>query len=133
MPALGARPGVEWANRAGEHMNNEFQFRAWVESCTWTYAKTMPQWPHEYTSINRKRDDPDTVLRFEYAVAFIRENGVKRRFTPTNSRFVYFDFDGLSYWTMGWPVYMTIVINRGHYDPALHVPVKPRKPKGGSR
>ena len=111
-------------------MNHSQQFDAWVESRVWVFAKTMPEHPHFYTSINRKRDGPEVVALFEQAVVFVRTNGTKRRFIPTGSRFLYYDHsDGLSYWTLGWPVDRTIVMNRAPYDPVLHAPVKPRRPR----
>lgn len=103
------------------------QFGAWVKNRVWVFAKTMPEHPHFYTAIDRKRDDSDTIARFEEAVIFVRTYGVRRKFTPTNSRFVYFDHEGLSYWTLGWPPHMTIIMNRAPFDPLLHVPVRVRR------
>jgi len=42
---------------------------------TWTYAKTMPEWPHEYII----RDNVDEEL-FEKLVIHIRKNGKKEMF-----------------------------------------------------
>ena len=47
------------------------QFQAWVESRVWVFAKTMPEHRHFYTAINRKRDDAETIARFEDAVIFV--------------------------------------------------------------
>ena len=106
------------------------QFQAWVESRVWVFAKTMPEHRHFYTATNRKRDDAETIARFEDAVIFVRLNGIRRRFVPSGSRFLYFDHtDGLSYWTIGWPPHQTVVMNRAPFDPVLHVAVKPRAPK----
>ena len=66
----------------------------------WRFAKTMPQWPHEYTV--RKYEDPaEAQALFEEAVAFIRANGERRTFEPTGKSSLYFDIDGRQYWTMG--------------------------------
>ena len=46
-----------------------------VSEETWTYAKTMPKWPHEY--IVRERVDREL---FERLVRFIRSHGHDGRF-----------------------------------------------------
>jgi hypothetical protein len=75
-------------------------FRGFVGKRNWRYAKTMPQWPHEYTV--RRFDDPqeDQAL-FEKAVFFIRAHGELRTFEPTGKSSVYFNIDGRQYWTRG--------------------------------
>jgi len=112
-------------------LNHINQFGIWVMSRQWVYAKTMPEHPHEYTAINRKRDDDIAILRFEMAVEFIRAQGVKRVFIPTKTRAVYLDFKEHRYWSMGWPVHMTTVVNRAKLSDCegLHRLVKPRKPR----
>ena len=72
---------------------------------TWTYAKTMPKWPHEY--IVRERVDEDLFVRL---VRFIRSHGREGRFY--HRTFVYYEHEGLLYWTMGAPVEETTIINR---------------------
>jgi hypothetical protein len=52
------------------------------------------------------------------------------RFAPTGSRFVYYQMDGELFFSIGWPVHQTVVLNRAKYDPELHLPVRARKPKG---
>ena len=93
----------------------EAEFRQFIQHRKWRYAKTMPQWPHEYTV--RKFEDPeeDQAL-FEAAVLYIREHGEKRKFEPTGNSSVYVDIDGRQYWTMGAPVRETIVLNRAWLD-----------------
>ena len=71
----------------------------------WTYAKTMPKWPHEY--IVRKRVDE---ALFEKLVKHIRTNGYEGKFYSKN--ITYYDEDGIVYWTMGAPLEETIIINR---------------------
>jgi hypothetical protein len=86
------------------------RFARFVASRNWIYAKSMPEWPHEYTS--RPRDPPIQVRRFEWAVLYIKHNGVRMKFKPTGSRCIYFDHVGFRYWTMtGFPP-MTRIINR---------------------
>jgi hypothetical protein len=85
--------------------------KRFIANRSWRYAKTMPQWPHEYTV--RHFDDPrEEQALFEAAVAFIRANGQSRKFEPTGKSSVYLDVDGRQYWTMGAPVAETIIINR---------------------
>lgn len=90
--------------------------REFVESEEWTFAKTMPEWPHEYLV----RDRVDTEL-FEALVRHIREHGFEGRFYQ--SVLTYFAEDGLLYWTMGAPIEETTIINRcrekGCYDNRL--------------
>jgi len=71
----------------------------------WTYAKTMPEWPHEYIV----REKVDGTLFAKLAV-FIRENGYEGRFY--NKAITYYDCDGRVYWTMGAPMEETTIINR---------------------
>ena len=72
---------------------------------TWTYAKTMPKWPHEY--IVRKNVDEKLFLCL---VNFIRENGYIGHFY--NKEITYYDYNEHTYWTMGAPIDKTIIINR---------------------
>ncbi len=80
-------------------------FREFISGRRWQFAKTMPEQPHEYT--NREWGDEES---FEAAVTFLRESGQKRRYGK--AYYVYLDVDGWSYWTMGWPVGQTILMNR---------------------
>jgi hypothetical protein len=79
--------------------------RTFVDSCRWTFAKTMPLWPHEYIV----RDRRDYKL-FVELVQHIRQHGYEGRFYA--KPITYFDEDGLVYWTMGAPVEETVIVNR---------------------
>lgn len=79
--------------------------REFVDSVKWTFAKTMPQWPHEY--IVRKQVDENL---FEQLVRHIRANGYEGVFYE--KIITYFEEDGLIYWTMGNPINETTIINR---------------------
>jgi hypothetical protein len=81
------------------------ELREFVERETWTYAKTMPEWPHEY--IVRNRVDEGLFVQL---VEHIRTDGYEGDFY--RRKITYFDEDGLTYWTMGAPVEETIIINR---------------------
>jgi len=79
-------------------------------------AKTMPKWPHEYIVRNRV----DEAL-FVQMVQHIRAHGYEDRFY--HLRNMYFDHDGMAYWTMGALISETTVINRcpkeGTYESRL--------------
>ena len=79
--------------------------RRFVDVERWTYATTMPQWPHEY--LVRARVDE---ALFERTVTHIRSHGYEDRFYSKS--IVYFEEDGPVYWTMGAPLNETAIINR---------------------
>jgi hypothetical protein len=79
--------------------------REFIDSAQWTFAKTMPEWPHEY--IVRARVDKDLFL---HLVAHIRANGYEGRFYRRS--ITHWDDAGLVYWTMGAPLEETTIINR---------------------
>jgi hypothetical protein len=89
--------------------------RSFIETREWCFAKTMPQWPHEYT-VRKFQDPKEEQALFEEVVAFIRPHGERRTFEPTGKSSVYFDIDGRQYWTMGAPIEETIIINRAWLD-----------------
>jgi hypothetical protein len=68
---------------------------AYLEAQTWTYAKSMPRWPHEYVLL-RKSTAPTTHLG---AVAFIRAHGEARRWGRRMHHY-WQPGDGREYWTM---------------------------------
>ncbi len=82
------------------------ELRAFIEQSTWTFAKSMPTTPHEYTL---RRNAADEHL-FERMVMHIRYQGYRRCFGKT--LYWYLDLDGWQYWTMGAPLSRTILINR---------------------
>jgi len=81
------------------------ELRAFVDEQHWTFAKTMPVWPHEYIV----RDRGDERL-FERLVQHIRAHGVEGRFYQ--KRLIYYEEAGLVYWTMGAPIAETTIVNR---------------------
>src|SRR5262245_40293222 len=110
-------------------MTPQNRFAQWVESRSWVFAKTMPQWPHEYTS--RPWDPPIQVQRFEWAVLHIKHYGTRRKFTPTGSRCIYLDRGLYRYWTMTAFPPITRIVNRALITDCahLHEPIVPRAPK----
>ncbi|MSQ48667.1 MAG: hypothetical protein EXR78_09855 [Deltaproteobacteria bacterium] len=79
--------------------------KRFVTAEQWTYAKTMPTWPHEY--VVRARVDEKLFVQM---VTHIRANGYQGRFYQ--KEITYFEEDGLVYWTMGAPLNETTIINR---------------------
>lgn len=81
------------------------ELKRFVSEMKWTYARTMPRWPHEYL-VRRRVDE----RLFEDLVVFIREYGYESSFY--RKKMVYYREDGLVYWTMGAPLDETVIINR---------------------
>ena len=79
--------------------------RAFVDRERWTFAKTMPEWPHQY--LVRERVDEGL---FEALVRHIRSHGREGRFYQRV--ITYYEEADLVYWTMGAPLAETIIINR---------------------
>lgn len=89
------------------------QARTYIAQVYWRFAKTMPQWPHEYTVRHWR---PDLEAEFFAFVELIRRDGVVKPW-PKHAqhpryRHSYLHIDGWQYWTMGAPVHETTVINR---------------------
>lgn len=76
-----------------------------IAQCQWTFAKTMPLWPHEYIV----REYVDEAL-FVKLVQHIRQFGYEGKFYKMP--ITYFDQEGMTYWTMGAPIEETIIVNR---------------------
>ncbi len=86
-----------------------------IEGSVWTFAKTMKDAPHEYTLKDPASRAPALSPElFTKAVAFIREHGEKRKHGRTT--YVYLEVGDWRYWTMGWPVHRTTLINRARID-----------------
>lgn len=102
--------------------------REFIGSVRWTFAKTMPDWPHEY--IVRGRVDENLFVQL---VVHIRANGYVGKFY--RKRMTYFDEGGMTYWTMGSPIEETTIINRCNKDDSYEsrllnrtLPEQKRKP-----
>ncbi|MDB5227008.1 MAG: hypothetical protein JWN78_1201 [Bacteroidota bacterium] len=86
-------------------MQFPFHIIDFISNAPWTFAKTMPEWPHEYV-VRSKVDD----ALFAETVLHIREHGYLGYFYKIPM--IYFDDDGLVYWTMGNPIEETTILNR---------------------
>jgi hypothetical protein len=83
-----------------------FELRDFVATTPWIFAKTYAKtWPHEY--IVRDRVDEKLFLDL---VRHIRNQGYKGTFYQ--KPIIYFDHDGMVYWTMGAPIEETTIVNR---------------------
>ncbi len=86
---------------------------AFIAEVDWRFAKTMPQWPHEYT-VREWR--PDLARKFFDFVALIRRDGIVKPWPRDAAipryRHTYLTLDGWEYWSMGEPIPETALINR---------------------
>lgn len=86
---------------------DENAIRSYISRCEWTYAKTMPQCPHEYIVKNKcQLSDKE----FEFFVWTQRTLGKSEKWGPYIHQYLY--IDGYKYWTMGCELENTIIINR---------------------
>jgi GNAT superfamily N-acetyltransferase len=77
-----------------------------LSEASFKFAKTMPDMPHWYTLAVTWNERSV----FEAVVQFIRDHGVAEKFK--GRRYVYFYHKGYKYWTMGFPLPVTKLINR---------------------
>ena len=92
-----------------------------IENSTWVFAKTMPDSPHQYTLRDPESKAPAmSPESFVWFAQHIRGEGYKAKFGKTT--YTYLEVGPYRYWTMGWPVEQTTLINRARIDgePALN-------------
>ena len=77
-----------------------------IASKYYRFAKSMPKIPHSYS----RRSEWENDNKFNEAVLYIRKHGKKEKFY--NKEFIYLYIDNYKYWTMGYSVEKTILINR---------------------
>jgi len=77
-----------------------------LKRATFQEAKTMKNIPHHYTLVQTWKSRAE----FEELVQFMRDNGVEERFFSRT--FTYYYANGYKYWTMGFPLNQTRLINR---------------------
>jgi hypothetical protein len=86
---------------------------SYIAKVKWQFARTMPQWPHEYT-VRHWRNDLDS--EFFGFVALIRREGVikpwPREASKPRYHHTYLALGDWEYWTMGEQLPETAVINR---------------------
>jgi hypothetical protein len=74
----------------------------------WTFARTMPQWPHEW--VRRQKWEGD--LPWENVVQYLRDHGRVAYFGKSRSKRHYWSYAGKRYWSLGWGLSVTAIINR---------------------
>ena len=91
---------------------------AYIATARWTFAKTMPDWPHEYTVKDWR---PDLSAAFEAFCRLIQAEGFVEPWPPEPARPIYHNhylvIGEWKYWAMGsdgdrGPVEGLTVINR---------------------
>jgi hypothetical protein len=89
-------------------MNND-KLRDFINTFTWTYAKTYAKvCSHEY--IVKEKIDDKYHKPFALVVSYIREEGFTAKYKGRSGE--YYILDDHYYWTMGDPVEETTVLNR---------------------
>jgi len=86
-------------------MQPNLDVKKFIQNQCWTFAKTMPQWPHWY--VVRCKGNTESFSNF---ASYINVNGEIRSWG--NEKYIYLDIDGYTYWTMGNPIDETTIINR---------------------
>ena len=84
--------------------------RRWREASTYRHTA-----PHEYT-VREWRPEPQDQSDFDAFVTAIRRFGYADFYYRV--RHLYWAIDKWKYWTMGWPVAETVVVNRARVDAA---------------
>lgn len=86
---------------------SEDRLREYISRCNWTWAKTMPDIPHEYICRGKCALSMD---EFYYFVDAQRRVGKHKIWGQYNHQYLH--IDGWKYWTMGNSYDVTKIINR---------------------
>ncbi len=104
----------KWRRRLGIMMldiNKREKLREMIARCHWTFAKTMPNAPHEYIVRDKCELTDDEFLFF---VDVQRNYGKVERWGKYTLPYLY--VGNYKYWTMGAPHEDTIIINRAEVE-----------------
>lgn len=118
-PAIGKQPaGKIIMNKSLDTNCDEYrlflpEFKDWALRHEWTFAKTQPEFPHEYVAKPKLKTQAD-IDEFHNVVKFIQKYGYDKYFFKYLIR--YLDVDKYKYWTMGWYWKDTTIINRAVRD-----------------
>ena len=93
---------------------------AFILQSGWHLAITMLDIPHQYTvrdlaSPDARKTTARTHSGFEWFVAYVRANGIRKRWGRYEN--TYLVVGEWEYWTMGFPVEETTIINRQAVGP----------------
>lgn len=92
----------------------EQEMRDFIEQNKWRNAKTYESFaPHEYVVKNNLSIEQQR--QFERVVMYIRKNGYREKFM--GKWYVCYNVNAHKYWTMGAPLYQTIILNRAKLKP----------------
>ncbi len=84
------------------------RIKEYINRCEWTFAKSMPQWPHEYIVKKKCPLSDAEFIDFVYTQRVLGEYEVWGNYYQP-----YLHIDGYKYWTMGCEIEdTTTVINR---------------------
>jgi hypothetical protein len=98
-------------NKPTPEADEEF-VRDYISKVRWKFAKSYGKTaPHEYTV---KEWEEELEEDFDRFVTIIRTYGYAEKYWSKTHW--YFEVDGLKYWTMGFPLGITIIINRADVD-----------------
>lgn len=75
---------------------NSAEIRKLIGSLNWTFAKSMPEIPHEYIVIENY---PEKSNQIEEFIAEIEKNGYEKSFY--SKTYKYLEIDGYKYWVIG--------------------------------
>lgn len=87
------------------------QARNFIEFHSWRFARSMPEHPHAYVVREKCRDD----LEFLAFIDLIHTQGYDDKFFKMNLR--YLQIGQFKYWTMGYRLGATVIINRALIKP----------------
>jgi len=87
------------------------EFAHIATSFKWTYAKTMPECPHEYIVCRKTADDKTYYAMFRA----IEERGEWREWEGTPYQYLH-PGDGFHYWKMTDDISESVIINRARDD-----------------
>jgi hypothetical protein len=103
---------------SGEHTNAPAaeldRARAFIATCRWTFAKSVPQWPHEYCL--RAWVRPEPRADFDQFIALIARHGYRAWFL--GQEWLYLNVDDWRYRESKTLDRTGQIINRARNDPA---------------
>ncbi len=87
--------------------------RAFIAACRWTYAKTVPEHPHEYCL--RAWLEPEQQIEFDWLAGLIAQHGYPGRFW--NATWTYLDVDEHKIWQSRELFGDGPIVNRARLEP----------------
>ena len=103
--------------------------RAFIGICRWTYAKTVPEAPHEYCL--RAWLSPEQQVQFDWFADLIAEHGYPGRFWGKS--WLYLDVGDHKYWQSRTIDGSGAIINRARLEPVAEPAPQPTQLRTGGR